>query len=240
MAIKCILVYKLPKGVSPTKADAERIVTVLTEQLCCIPVEHRGSQGDSRQLEAFVTVFKQQQVADLTVVREPKSLKDVWMYKLAREHSSKVVLMINPAPAGNTSRMTEADSSVRVFLEKRLDMRQKGVICIHSYSWTMGDKHSDVVVKLLQIAQQNQSPRCLAVEVTYTPAIALTAGQHVLYDIADRIIALVAAAGAPGTLEILQPDYSKMEGRGELELTYGAMHTVVAYHQVLTEVMGLR
>lgn len=62
----------------------------------------------------------------------------------------------------------------------------------------MGDKNSDVIVKLLQVSQQNQSTRCLAVEITYSAAVALGAGQHVLYDLADRIIALVAAAGVPG------------------------------------------
>ncbi|WIA15872.1 hypothetical protein OEZ85_012624 [Tetradesmus obliquus] len=243
MAIKCILLYKLPKGVLPTKSDAERIITVLTEQLCCVQEGGRGTGGGSgeKQLEALINIYKQTQAPDLTAVASPVSLTDVWAFRLAREAPSKTFLMIRLAGPRGGLRVTEAEPSIRSFLERRLDYRQRAQLAIQSYSWSMGDKHSDVTVKLLQVSQQAQTPKVLAVEVTYHPAVDLAAGGAVLAELAGRIAELVGpeVPGQPGSLVLLQPDYSRFNAE-ELPGAYGPMHIVVAYNELLAEGLGAR
>ncbi|KAF6260121.1 hypothetical protein COO60DRAFT_1700469 [Scenedesmus sp. NREL 46B-D3] len=241
MGIKCILLFKLPKGVLPTKSDAERIIAVLTEQLCCVQEGSRGQGAGEKQLEALINIYKQTQAPDVTAVASPVSLADVWAFRLAREAPSKTFLMLRqPGPRGEL-RVTEAEASIRTFLERRLDYRQRAQLVIQSYSWNMGDKHSDVTIKLLQVSQQAQTPKVLAVEVTYHPAADLAAGGAVLAELAQHIIDLVGPErpGQPGSLVLLSPDYARFNPN-ELSATFGPMHLVVAYNELLTEGLGAR
>lgn len=63
----------------------------------------------------------------------------------------------------------------------------------------MGDKSSDVTVKLLTVMQHgSQAPKVLALEVTYHPACLLDSAAPLLQELADRIISSVGPPTGPG------------------------------------------
>lgn len=58
---------------------------------------------------------------------------------------------------------------------------------IQARTWYVGDRHSDISVKLLQIGALGQLPSALALEVHYSPVRYLDKGQAVLQEFANAI-----------------------------------------------------
>eukprot|EP00775_Hariotina_reticulata_P003011 gene3011-3291_t len=150
----------------------------------------------------------------MSVVSTPQSLREIWLFRLHREAPSKAFLALKNSPA---PRVTEAESNIRTFLEKRLEYKQRTQIWI-------------------QVSQGTQTPKILALEVTYHPAVNLASGMAFLTELTDKITALVGGpvlGGPQGMLQLLRPNW---EDQHELkDGVFGPLHTVALYNDLLSE-----
>ena len=75
------------------------------------------------------------------------------------------------------------------------------ILNMQSVVWAVGDRVSDVTIKLLQVSPQSQAPLLLGVEISYLPVADLAVGRAVLGQLAatlaERVNAAAATLGQP-------------------------------------------
>eukprot|EP00877_Chromochloris_zofingiensis_P004054 jgi/Chrzof1/1364/Cz10g04170.t1 len=226
MGVKCLLLHRLPKGAIPTNTDAEKLIAAL-DKLCAVPANKRNP--NDKRIEGTLYIMKQTPPRDPQLVSEPQFLHDVWMMQLAENADRLYLLRRHPR------QVVEVDGQTRHFLEKELGYKSRSTIVVQARTWYVGDRHSDISVKLLQIGALGQLPSALALEVHYSPVRYLDKGQAVLQEFANAIKQSVPE-GLSGSLEVLPPTYTDYQEF--LPDEFSPHHTAVAYADLVTAVLS--